>query len=164
MKIKIKKPILVSHITFSVGWLGSVITFLVLAVTGLTTLDNQLSRSAIVAMNINVWFVIVPLCFLSLITGLVLALGTKWGLFRHYWITVKLLLTVGMTFLLLTHLQPISELANVASEASFANSDYTNELLTIIAEAGGAILTLVGVITISIYKPWGKIQKIKKEA
>ena len=156
---RISKLLLTSHITFSVGWLGAVAVFIVLAITGLTTTDNQLSRSALLAMDISAWFVIIPFCLTSLLTGLVQAFGTKWGLFRHYWIIVKLFLTVAMTILLLLHMQPISYLAKAATETSFSNSQYAGELLDIITKAGAAILVLVAITTISVYKPWGKVQR-----
>lgn len=159
MKMNIIKPMLVSHITFSVGWLGAVTVFIALAVTGLTTTDNQVSRSALLAMDICAWFVIVPFCVFSLFTGVVQALGTKWGLFKHYWIVVKLFLTIALTILLLFHLQPISYLANVAMEPSYSKTNHANQLLDTIIKAGAALAVLIVIITISIYKPWGKIQR-----
>jgi hypothetical protein len=154
---RISRFVLASHITFSVGWLGAVAVFIVLAITGLSSMDNQISRSALLAMDISAWFVIIPFCLTSLLTGLVQALWTKWGLFKHYWIIVKLFLTVAMTILLLLHIQPITYLAKVATETSFSNTQYAGQLLDIITKAGAAILVLVAITTISVYKPWGKI-------
>jgi hypothetical protein len=54
------------------------------------------------------WFVIVPLCFASLLTGLVMPLGTAWGLFRHYWVVAKLLIAIVATILLLVHAEPLA--------------------------------------------------------
>lgn len=56
-----------------------------LAVSGLTSADVQTVRAAYLAMDLIGWFVIVPLSLASLLTGLVQSLGTRWGLFRHYW-------------------------------------------------------------------------------
>ena len=158
MTPRLSKAMLTSHITFSVGWLGAVVVFLVLAITGLTSQDNQLARSSLIAMELSAWFVIVPFCLTSLFTGLVQAIGTKWGLFKHYWIVVKLFLTVGSTVLLLLHMQPISYLASVATDTSFSNSQYAEQIINLISKAGAAIIVLLVITTISIYKPWGKIQ------
>lgn len=49
-------------------------------------------RAAALAMGLTAWFVILPLSLAALTTGLVQALGTAWGSFRHYWILFKLLL------------------------------------------------------------------------
>jgi len=60
-------------------------------------------RAAYLATELTTWFVIVPLAFAALITGIVQSLGTTWGLFRHYWVVVKFVLTVLATILLLLH-------------------------------------------------------------
>lgn len=158
MTPRLSKFVLTSHITFSVGWLGAVAVFLVLAITGLTSHDTQLVRSSLIAMELSAWFVIVPFCLTSLFTGIVQAAGTKWGIFRYYWIVVKLFLTVASTILLLLHMKPISYLAGVAAGPSFSGPQYSGQVIDLIAKAGAAILVLLAITTISIYKPWGKIK------
>jgi hypothetical protein len=106
----IRKFALTAHITFSVGWLGAVAGFLALAVAGLTSQDVQMVRAAFLAMNVTGWYVIVPLCLASLLTGLVMSLGTKWGLFRHYWVTVKFLLTIISTLILFGFTQTLNNI------------------------------------------------------
>jgi hypothetical protein len=111
MTPRLSKLVLTSHVTLSVGWLGAVAVFLTLGIIGLTTLNNQLARSTYLAMELSTWYVILPFCLMFLLSGIVQALGTAWGLFKHYWILVKLFLTTGITGLLLLHLQPIGYLA-----------------------------------------------------
>ncbi len=158
MKPRLSKLVLTSHITFSVGWLGAVVVFLVLAITGITSNDTQLARASYFAMELSAWFVIIPLCLASLLTGIVQSVGTKWGLFKHYWIVVKLFLTLAVTILLLLHMQPISYLAGIAADTSFTNTTEFGLRIQIIIQAGAAILVLLAATAISIYKPWGKIQ------
>lgn len=90
----IRKLALTAHVVSSVGWLGTVAAFLALAVAGLAGRDAQLVRASYLAMELTGWYVIVPLCLASLTTGLVQSLVTPWGLFRHYWVLVKFLITV----------------------------------------------------------------------
>lgn len=158
MKANFRKFILTSHITFSVSWLGAIAVFLTLAITGLKSDDIQLARSCCLAMDLCAWFTIVPFCLTSLITGIVQAASTKWGLFKYYWIVLKLFLTVICTILLLLHLQPISYLAGVATGSSFSNSLQSGQLINLITKAGAAVLALITITTISVYKPWGKIK------
>jgi hypothetical protein len=80
----LRKFALTAHVTSSAGWLGAVTAFLALAVAGLTSQDAQLVRAAYLAMELTGWFVIVPFGIATLVTGLVQAVGTPWGLFRHY--------------------------------------------------------------------------------
>jgi hypothetical protein len=72
----LRKVALTAHVVSSVGWLGAVAAFLALAVAGLTSQDAQMVRAAYLAMESIAWFVFVPLCVASLLTGLVQALGT----------------------------------------------------------------------------------------
>src|SRR5262245_66535041 len=81
----LRKLALTAHIISSVGWLGAIGGFLALAVAGLTCRDARIVGAAYLGMELTAWFVIVPLAFASLVTGLVVSLGTHWGLFRHYW-------------------------------------------------------------------------------
>jgi hypothetical protein len=37
-------------------------------------------------MGLTAWLVIMPLSVATLVSGLVQALGTTWGLLRHYWV------------------------------------------------------------------------------
>jgi hypothetical protein len=97
----LRKLVLTLHITFSIGWIGAVAGFLALAITGVTSQDAQMVRAAYPAMKLIARFVIVPLAFASLLSGLIQSLGTPWGLFRHYWVLGKLLLTTFATIVLL---------------------------------------------------------------
>ncbi|MFY7667507.1 MAG: hypothetical protein ACOVQG_02110 [Crocinitomicaceae bacterium] len=157
------KFFLISHITFSIGWLGAIAVFIVLAVKGFNTSDKQIAQSTIMALEVSAWYVILPFCIASLITGLIQASITQWGLFKYYWIVVKLILTLAMTILLILHLQPISSLANSANNHTPESLNDSKTLLDLITKAGLAILALVAITTISIYKPWGKIQNIKQQ-
>jgi len=101
MTPRVRKWALTAHIAFSVGWLGAVAGFLVLSIAGLTSRDAHVVRGAYLAMDLIGLFIIVPMSLAALATGLIQALGTEWGLFQHYWVLVKFLLTIGATFLLL---------------------------------------------------------------
>src|SRR5918992_112144 len=96
---------LTAHVICSVGWLGAVVVFLALAVVGLTSQDAQTVRGAYVVMEPAAWFVLVPLAFASLLTGLIQSLGTTWGLFRHYWALFKLVINVVTTIVLLVYME-----------------------------------------------------------
>lgn len=150
----VRKFALTTHVISSVGWLGAVAVFLALAIAGLTSMDAQLVRAAYLGMELTTRFVIVPLCLASLLTGLISSLGTEWGLFRYYWILIKLLITIFSTIGLLVHLQPISYLAGVAVETTLTSSVHQVQIqLVIIASA--AMLALLVATTLSMYKPRG---------
>jgi hypothetical protein len=155
MPPRIRKLALTAHVTSSVGWLGAIAVFLVLAVAGLTSHDAQMMRAAYLAMELTTWVVIVPLAIASLLTGLVQSLGTQWGLFRHYWVLVKFLITIFATVILLVHTQPIGLLADVASETRVSDADVGRLQIQIVVDAGAALLTLLVATALSVYKPRG---------
>ncbi len=146
---------LTAHVTSSVGWLGAVGAFLALAVAGLTSQDTQMVRATYLAMELTGWFVIVPLSLASLPTGLVMSLGTEWGLFRHYWVLAKLLITVLATILLLVHMQPVGHLARIVAETTLASGELAGLRVQLVADAGAALLALLVATALSVYKPRG---------
>ncbi|MGH3752839.1 MAG: DUF2269 domain-containing protein [Pseudonocardiaceae bacterium] len=156
MTPRLRKFALTAHVTSSVGWLGAVAGFLALAVAGLTSQDAQMVRAAYLAMELTSWFVIVPLAFASLLTGIVQSLGTTWGLFRHYWVLAKLLLTVLAAIVLLLQLEPISYIAGVAAETTLSSADLRETRISLVAHAGGGLLVLLVPAALSVFKPRGR--------
>lgn len=152
----LRKLALTAHITSSVGWLGAVASFLILAIVGLISKDHQTMRAAYLMMDLTAWFILVPLALASLVTGLVQSLGTSWGLFRHYWVLVKFLLTMFATVVLLLKTQLISFLATIAANTNLSNIELaplrTPEL---VIHAAGGLLVLLFITVLSVYKPWG---------
>jgi uncharacterized membrane protein len=154
----LRKSALTAHVISSVGWLGAVAGFLALAVAGLTSRDEQIVRAAYLAMDLTAWFVIVPLSFASPLTGLVQSLGTPWGLFRQYWVLLKLLMTIPSTALLLVHMQPINYVAGVATRKALSSADLHELRGQLVIEAGAALLVLLVATILSVYKPEGMTQ------
>lgn len=157
MTSRLSKLLLTAHIAFSLGWFGTVAAFLVLSIAGVTG-QEDIVKACYLAMDLIAWFVILPFCLCSLLTGLTQAIFSPWGLFKHWWIVVKLILTLLATVVLLVHMQPISYLAKIASDSPLALNELTSLRIRLIADAGAAMLVLLATTTISVYKPWGKVQ------
>ncbi|MGH9932609.1 MAG: DUF2269 domain-containing protein [Pyrinomonadaceae bacterium] len=152
----LRKFTLTAHIISSVGWLGAMVSFLALAVVGLISTDTQLVRAAYLVMNLITWFVIVPLAIASLVTGLVQSLGTSWGLFRHFWVLVKFLLTMFATIVLLLKTQLISYFAHAAANTTLSSADFARlKSPELFVHAAGGLIVLLVVTMLSVYKPWG---------
>jgi hypothetical protein len=154
MTPSLRKLLLTAHITVSVGWLGAVAAFLALAITGLTSHDAQMVRTAYSAMELTARFVIVPLALASLLSGLIESLGTPWGLFRHYWVLVKLLLTIFATIVLLAKMPLIGYAARRAAETTLSLGDLREVGIQLAVHATGGLLVLLLVTALSVYKPW----------
>lgn len=157
----VRRVALVAHVTSSVGWLGAVAGFLVLSVAGLTSERAETVRSAYVAMNLIGLWAIVPLSLAAMLTGLIQAFGTHWGLFRHYWVLAKFALTIVATTLLVLHqFTAVAGAARLVSSASGASLPHVGGLGTqLVFDAGAAVFVLLVTTTLSIYKPWGRISR-----
>jgi hypothetical protein len=152
MSPRLRKFALAAHLTFSVGWIGTVVAYLALGIAATTSSVDQTVRSAWIAMELTGWYVIVPLALASLLTGLVMAFGTKWGLFRHYWVLISFALTIVATAVLLLHMPTVSVTADVAREAEGAALERLGGDL---AHPGIGLVVLLAVQVLNVYKPPG---------
>jgi len=156
MAPRVRKLSLTAHVTSSVGWLGAVAVFLALSVAGLTSRDEQVVRAAYIAMDWAAWFILVPLALASLLTGIVQSLGTTWGLFRNYWVLIKLVLTVLATGVLLLYTQTLSYLAGVAADPALTGGNLGGlRSPSPLLHASAALAVLLAVVTLSVFKPRG---------
>jgi len=151
MSQRLRKFALTFHIASSVGWLGAVMAYLALVVTALTQKVGEMMQVWIALESIG-WFAIVPLSFISLLTGLIMSLGTPWGLIRHYWVFFKFLLTLFAIGILLHNMQTVSRFANIVSETGATNF---GGLWSQLLHSGGGCLVLLVVTILSVYKPKG---------
>jgi uncharacterized membrane protein len=152
MTPSLRKFALTVHLTVSVGWIGAVIAYLALGVSAVTSEDPQLVRAAWIAMEVTGWNVIVPLALAALLTGVVMSLGTPWGLFRHYWVLISLGLTVFSTVILLLHMPTVSALADMAQSADEAElARLGGDLL----HPGVGLVVLLVITGLNVYKPRG---------
>jgi len=111
----LRKLALTVHLTSSLGWIGAVVAYLVLGVAAVISPDAQTVRAVWTAMDITGWWAIVPLAVAALLTGVVMSVGTHWGLFRHYWVVISLVLTVACTVVLVLHMPTVSKMAGLGA-------------------------------------------------
>jgi hypothetical protein len=160
----LRRLLLTTHVTCSVGWLGAVGSFLALALVGLTSHDEQRARAVYVAMDVVAWFIILPLSLASPATGIVQSLASRWGLFRHYWVVIKLFMTIPSCLFLMLHMRPIGHIARMAAQGSLASGDLEPLRLKLAVNAGAAIVVLLAATALSIYKPRGLTRYGRRKA
>jgi hypothetical protein len=164
MPPRLRKLVLVTHVTASLGWVGAVVVFLTISMIALSTDDITTMRGIYLVMEPIAWYVLVPLSFVSLITGIIQGLGTQYGLFRQYWVLYKLVITAFSTVILLIFAaQSTSMFADwAASEEAVemgmlpTSNPYQHAMLAL---AGLLVATVLG-----IYKPRGLTPFGKREA
>jgi hypothetical protein len=152
MTPRVRKFALATHLTFSIGWIGAVVAYLALGVAAVSINDVQTVRSAWIAMELIGWYVIVPFALGASLTGLVMALGTRWGLFRYYWVLFAFVLTTLATVVLLLHMPDVSYLADIAQQA---NGRRLDELGGDLFHPSLGLVVLLVVQVLNVYKPPG---------
>ena len=101
-----RKFVLLAHILSSVSWIGVDLVMGVLSFRGLTTDDPQTLATAYGGLALFCVPLLLTLGLLTLTTGVVLGLGTRFGLARYWWVVTKLVITVVLCVLVLVLLRP----------------------------------------------------------
>jgi hypothetical protein len=154
MKPGLRKLALAVHLPLSVGWIGAVAAYVALDVAAATSRDGQTLRAAYIGMGLIAGSVIVPLAFASLLTGLAVSVGTKWGLIRHWWVVISLLLTIFATVVLMVETRTISAFAAVAADPTSSTDDLRALGSTLVHSVGGT-LVLLTILGLNVFKPPG---------
>lgn len=150
----LRKGALAVHLATSVGWIGAVGAYLALDLTAATSSEAAVLRSAYLGMGLIAGSVIVPLAVAALLTGLVVSLGTRWGLVRHWWVVVSLALTLFATVVLVVESGTITAYAAVAADPTASAAELRALGGTLVHSVGGALVLLV-VLIVNVYKPSG---------
>jgi hypothetical protein len=165
MTLRFRKLGLSFHVVLSVGWLGAVAAFLALA-GGPFSRDAALARASYLGMDVVGRGALLPLSLGALVSGIVQSLGTRWGLLRHYWVLVKLVLTLFATAALFVHqTTAIAEAARLAADAAtpLMRSGRLRELsVQLLGDSALALLVLLTATLIAVYKPWGIVGFINR--
>jgi hypothetical protein len=146
----VRKAALTAHVTASVGWLGGVLVTLALAVAVLVSPDAELVPAAYLVMDGVAGWLLVPLALAALLTGLLQSAITPWGLLRHYWVVVKLVLTLVATGVLLLYTRTLGTLAEQSADGGSALRSASP-----LVHTAGALVLLLGAVVLSVYKPRG---------
>lgn len=148
----VRKLMLAVHLSFSVGWIGAVVAYLALGIAARTSGEAETVRGAWVAMELVGWYAIVPLAVGALVTGVVVALTTRWGLLRHWWVVFSLALTTFSVVVLVLHMPTVSSIADEARSADPARLDVLGGDL---GHPGIGLGVLLAVLVLNVYKPRG---------
>ena len=152
MSRRLRKVALAVHLTVSIGWVGAVLAYLSLGVASVNSEEEATIRGAWIAMEVIGWWIIVPLALVSLLTGILMALGTGWGLIRYYWVLISFVLTTFATSILLLHMPDVSTIADQARRARDSELQGLGGDL-VHAVVGLAILLVV--LALNVMKPPG---------
>lgn len=149
LKRSARRSLLVAHVAVSVSWLGLTVGLLTLGIAAFSTGDPATAQAATRAMKIFGDWLIVPIALFSLVSGLVLALRTPWGLARHRWVWTKFWLTLITVALSVFSLRP-----GIDEAAARGVVD-----IDLVVAPSVATATYLFVTAISVLKPWGPTRR-----
>jgi uncharacterized membrane protein len=154
-----RKTVLVLHILSAGIWIGVDVIVAVLVFTGWLSGDPSLKGLAYQALGTFVGWPMLVSGLVSLVTGVILGLGSKYGLVGYWWVAVKLVLNVVLCTLILIALQP--ELGDVAqygrdlAAGTATGRDVSGLFFPPIVSLSALTLATV----LSVAKPWGRLRK-----
>lgn len=154
-----KRWLLFLHLGFAGILLGTTTVFLILSLNAFLTKDESIVKGCFVAMQILSRTSLRASTIGVAVTGILLSVWTKWGLFRFYWIIVKealMLAAIGIGLFGLSYLTAdISSIVSSDGLAAVNHATYTWLFLAIILQ----IIMLALMFIVSVFKPWGQIRK-----
>ena len=141
-----RKLLLTVHVATAVSVLGTDLVLLVLGISSVRGADPQTVYPA--ADLIATW-VLAPLAILALGSGVLLGLLTRWGLFRYWWVTIKLALTAILTGIILF----VPGLGARADAANAARAFTADERLPLAVAPAAGVALLILMVVLAVYKP-----------
>lgn len=156
MPRRMRQFLLTLHVIVSVGWIGIDVALLLLAASGITASDVAVARGLYGSMA-SISVLLTPVSFAALVTGILLGLGTHWGLARHWWVFIKLVLNV---VLVAGHRVLTFRLLNAATKALAlpSSTSIPGQVggAPIVMTLCGALCVLLAAVVLSTYKPLGR--------
>lgn len=157
----VRKALLLVHIAMAGVWLGFDLVLGILTVTALTSAATPAAAAAVSIAAFTIW----PLTtagLLALTTGILLGIGSKYGLMRYWWVLLKLVLNVVLTalvpILLLSGVATLHENGLAALDTGGAPVVPATALFPPIVSSAA----LAFAMTLSVFKPWGRIRRVPR--
>lgn len=145
------------HILFASLWAGGAVAINVMNIF-MSATDGMQLYGINLAMRMVDDFVIVPGGIGSLLTGILYAIYTRWGWFRHNWITVKwainLFGVVFGTFWLGPWLNSLAPMSKAEGLAALSNPVYIHNKTMLFYWGMFQAITIIAALFISALKPW----------
>jgi hypothetical protein len=151
-----RNALLSVHITSTVSALGADLVILSLSLAGFAGSDP---RTIYPATSLVAASVMAPFAIVSLATGVLLARLTAWGVFRYWWVTIKLVTTTGLVVLVQVVLVPRFSAAARAAGDGLVLTDAERLQLVVTSATGSGLL--IAMIVLAVFKPSWRLPRRK---
>jgi hypothetical protein len=149
----------VLHVVSAGAWIGIDVIVAVLVLTGWFAADVNVRSLAYRALAQFVTWPMLVSGLVCLASGVVLGLGTKWGLVRYWWVVVKLALNVVLCTLIVVVLQPGMDAVAAYGEHLLAGTPSNSQVRTLFFPPAVSLSTLTVATVLAVYKPWGRLRR-----
>ena len=154
-----RKTVLILHILSVGSWVGVDVIVAVLVLTGWLSSDPSVRGLAYQALGTFVGWPMLVSALVSLVTGVLLGLGSKYGLVRYWWVAVKLALNLVLCTLILIALQPgLGEIAQYGRDLA-AGTAIERDMSDLFFPPIVSLSALTFATILSVAKPWGRLRK-----
>ncbi|MGL5911549.1 MAG: hypothetical protein ACRCZP_16235 [Phycicoccus sp.] len=152
-----RRALLVAHIASSGAWIGIDVMVAVLVGVGRLAGDVQ---TRVLAYRALAEFVVGPMlasALVCLVTGVLLGLGTTWGLLRYWWVAAKLVANLVLCALVVFALRPGMDDVAVYGAALPTGVADPAAVSQLVFPPAVSLTALVAAVVLSVVKPWGRI-------
>jgi hypothetical protein len=155
---RVHRSVLVVHLASAGAWLGIDVVMAVLVFTALGSDDDRTKALSFRALELVAVGPLLAAGLVCLLSGVLLGLGSRYGLVRYWWVAVKLVLNLVLTGLVLVSLAP--QVADAAARARQFDAGVPAPLgvgdliFPPIVSPTALLLAMV----LAVFKPWGRIR------
>ena len=158
LRPRTRKSILVVHIASAGAWIGIDVVMAVVIFTALLG-DDATRALCYQALELFAGWPLVVAGLVCLASGVVLGLGTAYGLVRYWWVVIKLVINIVFVALVPVALRPeVLEMAEQGRRfaAGLPATLAVGDLIypPIVSPSGLLVATIL-----AVFKPWGLIRK-----
>lgn len=151
-----RKLVLLTHIAAAGAWLGIDLVLGVLVFTAFTATAVQSAVAAASLASFATW-PLITVGLVTLMTGVLLGLGSKYGLVRYWWVLAKLVLNVVLVTLVVLVLAPgTTALAGTALDSLEAGTAPTLPSTLVFPPIVSSTAVIIA-MALAVFKPWGRV-------
>ena len=168
LRPKPRKALVAAHAVFAACWVGVGLTFVAMSVVAMSTTDIRTTQAVYELMAAFDITLLPWTNFGTFLTGIALSMTTKWGLIRYYWVAAKIAIAVGILVMAFGFLHDSLERAAEEAAALAAVGGTVAQISgasdVVLWGFGVALLSLVGALLLSLYKPGGATRRGRRVA
>lgn len=159
LPLGVRRATLVVHIVAAGSWIGIDVLVAVLVTAGWFASDPATRGIAYQALGTFTVWPMLASGLVCLASGLLLGLGTKWGISRYWWVLVKLALTIMLCTLIVFALRPDMGAVVQGGRDIAATGATTTELTALFFPPAVSLSLLSVAVALSVFKPWGRVRR-----